>query len=302
MAKSSRDAYGALGETKTLYFDPAKLVVVEDEKHALYDERSQLPISAELVASILHHGRVLQPVIVRKNPETGDLEVVAGRQRVRAVLEINRRGEVFKSLPEHLQKRRGKESWKVPALIDRAKDDDLAEVMVSENEIRKNDSPLVRAEKMRRLLGRGKTEDELSVLFGCSSTTVKNTLHLLEASSAVRKAVDSGRIAVSAAYRLAKMPAAEQKEKVAALLAESPATGVRKRPKARRVREVLDGIAFRSQTDVRALRDELGSTERIKENARLVALAVLDWVMGFETLNQFYDRLEAEPEAEAAEG
>ena len=157
MARGSRETYGAIGETKTLYFDPAKLVVVSDEKHPLFDERVTLPISAELVASILHHGRVLQPVIVRKNPETSELEVVAGRQRVRAVLEIAKRGEVFKSLPEALQKKRGKEGWKVPALIDRAKDDDLAEVIVSENEIRENDSPLVRAEKMRRLLSRGKT-------------------------------------------------------------------------------------------------------------------------------------------------
>ena len=301
MAKNSRDAYGALGESKLLHFDPGDLVIVDDPKHPLYDERVDLPLSAELVASILHHGRVLEPVIIRKDPETDRIEVVAGRQRVRAVREIRARGNVFKSLPEALQKRRGKDAWRVPAIVDRSKDEDLAEVMVSENEIRLSDSPLVRAEKMRRLLGRGKTEGELSILFGCSGATVKNTLSLLDASSSVRKAVDSGRIAAASAYRLAKLPAEEQKTRVRALLEEAPSAPGHKNKRARRVREIVDGKpAMRDGSEIKALRDEISSTETIKENARLVALATLDWVLGFDTLKQFYDRKEEEPEA--AEG
>jgi len=301
VAKNSRDAYGALGESKLLHFDPGDLVIVDDPKHPLYDERVDLPLSAELVASILHHGRVLEPVIIRKDPETDRIEVVAGRQRVRAVREIRARGNVFKSLPEALQKRRGKDAWRVPAIVDRSKDEDLAEVMVSENEIRLSDSPLVRAEKMRRLLGRGKTEGELSILFGCSGATVKNTLSLLDASSSVRKAVDSGRIAAASAYRLAKLPAEEQKTRVRALLEEAPSAPGHKNKRARRVREIVDGKpAMRDGSEIKALRDEISSTETIKENARLVALATLDWVLGFDTLKQFYDRKEEEPEA--AEG
>jgi ParB family chromosome partitioning protein len=301
MAKNSRDAYGALGESKLLHFDPGDLVIVDDPKHPLYDERVDLPLSAELVANILHHGRVLEPVIIRKDPETDRLEVVAGRQRVRAVREIRARGNVFKSLPEALQKRRGKDAWRVPAIVDRSKDEDLAEVMVSENEIRLSDSPLVRAEKMRRLLGRGKTEGELSILFGCSGATVKNTLSLLDASSSVRKAVDSGRIAAASAYRLAKLPAEEQKTRVRALLEEAPSAPGHKNKRARRVREIVDGKpAMRDGSEIKALRDEISSTETIKENARLVALATLDWVLGFETLKQFYDRKEEESGKEAA--
>lgn len=309
MAKNSKDAYGAVGESKVLHFDPGDLLVVDDPKHALYDERVDMPLSAELVANILHHGRVLEPVIVRKNPETGKLEVVAGRQRVRAVREIQKRGDIFKALPERLQQKRGKDAWRVPALIDRAKDDDLAEVMVSENEIRLSDSPMVRAEKMRRLLGRGKTENELTVLFGCSPQTVKNTLGLLDATATVRKAVDSGRISVKAAYSLAKMQPAEQKERVAALLTEAPTTPGKKNKKARRAREIVDGKpVFRSEKDVKKLRDELATTESIKENYRHAALATLDWVMGFDTIGQFYDRPAEEEEGEtngvgeAAEG
>jgi len=301
VAKNSRDAYGALGESKLLHFDPGDLVIVDDPKHPLYDERVDLPLSAELVASILHHGRVLEPVICRKDPDTDRMEVVAGRQRVRAVREIQKRGEVFKSLPEALQKRRGKDAWRIPAIVDRSKDEDLAEVMVSENEIRLSDSPLVRAEKMRRLLGRGKTEGELSILFGCSGATVKNTLSLLDASSSVRKAVDSGRIAAASAYRLAKLPAEEQKTRVRALLEEAPSAPGHKNKRARRVREIVDGKpAMRDGSEIKALRDEISSTETIKENARLVALATLDWVLGFDTLRQFYDRKEEEPKAAEA--
>jgi ParB family transcriptional regulator, chromosome partitioning protein len=307
MAKNSKDAYGAVGESKVLHFDPGDLLVVDDPKHPLYDERVDLPLSAELVANILHHGRVLEPVIVRKNPETGKLEVVAGRQRVRAVREIQKRGDVLKALPERLQSRRGKDAWRVPALIDRARDDDLAEVMISENEIRLSDSPMVRAEKMRRLLGRGKTELELQVLFGCSTQTVKNTLGLLDATATVRKAVDSGRISTHAAYRLAKLEPDEQKERVAALLAEAPSAPGKKNKKARRAREIVDGKpALRTEKDIKALRDELATTETIRENYRHAALATLDWVMGLDTINQFYDRQEPEEEedemGEAAEG
>lgn len=286
MAKNSRDVYGASGNTSLLLFDPSKLVIVTDPKHVLYDERVDLPLSEALIANILHHGRVLEPIVVRKNPETGAIEVVAGRQRVRAVREINKR-------------RRGKDPMRVPATVDRSKDGDLMDVIVSENEIREADSALVRAEKMRRLLGKGKTEAEIQVLFGCSGATIKNALALLEASSAVKKAVDSGRIAVATAYKLARMEPGEQKEKVKALLSEAPAAPGRKNPKGKRVREIVTGEAsMRSQKDVVELRAMLAEAEAIKENDRRIALATLDWVLGEETIGSFYDvpepgRLEA---------
>lgn len=308
MAKNSKDAYGASGNTSLLLFDPNALTIVEDPKHPLYDERVDLPLSETLIANILHHGRVLQSVSIRKNPETGKVEVVAGRQRVRAVREINRRKKENKAFAEKW----GKDPMRVPAVVERSRESDLMDVMVSENEQRENDSPLVRAEKMRRLLDRGKTEAEIQVLFGVSSATVKNTLALLESSSAVKKAVDSGRISVATAYKLAKLPAPEQKEKVAQLLAEAPATPGKKNKKARKVREIVSGTSgVRSEAKIKELRAQVETEEKIRENARLVALAVLDWVLGVDgALGCFYDEPEEaavleedeEDETEAVEG
>ena len=277
-SKNSKDVYGAVGNTSQLLFDPEDLVIVEDPKHPLYDERVNLPLSQALIANILHIGRVIEPVVVRKNPETGDVEVVAGRQRVRAVREINKH-------PSHK-----KDPMRVPAVVDRSKEDQLLDIIVSENEIRENDSPLVRAEKMRRLLGRGKTEGELSTLFGVSTQLVKNTLALLDATSAVKKAVDSGRISVNSAYKLAKMPAEEQREKVAQLVIEAPTSPGRKNPKRRRAAEIVDGAGgLRGKKEIEKMLDEIGETDQIAENARLVATSVLEWVLGKGDLKEFYD-------------
>lgn len=302
MAKNSKDAYGASGNTSLLLFDPNALTLVEDPKHPLFDERVNLPLSETLIANILHHGRVLESISVRKNPESGAVEVVFGRQRVRAVREINRR----KKEDREFAKKWGKEPIRVPAIVDRSKENDLGDAMISENEQRQDDSPLVRAEKMRRLLGRGKTEAEIQVLFGCSLATVRNTLALLEASSAVKKAVDSGRIAVASAYKLAKLPAPEQREKVAQLLAEAPATTGKKNPKARKAREIVTGSSgVRSEAKIKELRAQMATDENVKENARMVALAVLGWVLGEDGgLSCFYDEPEEVEvdEEEAAEG
>jgi ParB family chromosome partitioning protein len=281
--KNSKDVYGAVGNTSQLLFDPEDLVIVTDPKHPLYDERVNLPLSQALIANILHIGRVIEPVVVRKNPETGAVEVVAGRQRVRAVREINRHPS------------RKKDPMRVPAVVDRSKDDQLLDIIVSENEIRENDSPLVRAEKMRRLLGRGKTEGELSTLFGVSPQLVKNTLALLDATSTVKKAVDSGRISVNSAYKLAKMGPDEQREKVAQLLTEAPTSPGKKNPKRRRAAEIVDGAGgVRGKKEIEKMLAEIADTDDIKEGARLVATSVLEWVLGKGDLKEFYDVEEVE--------
>jgi ParB family chromosome partitioning protein len=297
--KNSKDVYGAVGNTSQLLFDPEDLVIAEDPKHPLYDERVNLPLSQSLIANILHIGRVIEPVVVRKNPETGDVEVVAGRQRVRAVRAINKMNKAA----------RGADPFRVPAVVDRSKDHQLLDIIVSENEIRENDSPLVRAEKMRRLLGRGKTESELSTLFGVSPQLVKNTLGLLDASSVVKKAVESGRISVNSAYKLAKMPPEEQREKVAALLVEAPTAPGKKNPKRRRAAEIVDGNGgMRGKKEVEKMLDEIGETDDIKEGARLVATATLEWVLGKGDLKEFYtteeeeEREEEDDAAGSAEG
>lgn len=147
---------------------------------------------------------VLEPIIVWKDPETGLSCVVDGRQRVRHTLEANKR-----LLKE------GKEPLLVPAVAKRGSAVRMAQAMVSANEIRRADTPLGRAKKMADALERGHDEDDLALMFGVSVQTVRATLSLLDATQAVRDAVESGTVTVTRARQLGALPPEEQRAKVA---------------------------------------------------------------------------------------
>ena len=266
MAKNSRDAYGAVGEQKALLIDPKKLKLVTDPKHPLYDERVELPIDDKMVRNIMHQG-VIEPVLARKNPETGELEVVAGRQRVKNAIEANRR-----------LKERGGETIAVPVLVKRASEDAAIDIMVSENEIRSADAPLTRAAKMRRMIERGRSEADVAVVFGVTVQTVKNTVSILEASAPVRRALDAGRIGISDAYRLSKLEPAEQKAKLDELETVAPKEPGRRRANgAKKPREVIEGAAptMRTRAEVQRVIEQV----RAWDGGMVVAL---EWVLGGE--------------------
>lgn len=119
--KDSRAALGADGKKDVLLFDPENLTLVEDGASVLYDERIKLPTSEALVLNIMTYG-VIEPIVVRKNPETGAPEVVAGRQRVKACREANRR-----------LKASGCEVHRIAAIVKRGDPAALMGVMVSES-------------------------------------------------------------------------------------------------------------------------------------------------------------------------
>ena len=97
MPKASRDALGAKGKTDVYYLDPDEVVLVTDKKSALYDERVENSYNEELVLNMLYapDGEtaqgVLEPTIGRRNPETGKVEIIDGRQRTLACREANKR-------------------------------------------------------------------------------------------------------------------------------------------------------------------------------------------------------------------
>lgn len=135
MAKNSIDAYGASGKTNVLMFEPENLHLVTDKSHLLYDERIHLPIDEGMVLNIKELG-VLEPIIVWKDPEMGLTCVVVGRQRVRHTLVANK-----------LLLKEGKDPLLVPGVVKRGSANQMAKYMVSENEIRRPDTPLGRAKK-----------------------------------------------------------------------------------------------------------------------------------------------------------
>jgi ParB family transcriptional regulator, chromosome partitioning protein len=257
MAKNSIDVYGAKGKTNLLIFDPNELHLVVDPASPLFDKRVHLPMSESLVLNIMHHG-VLQPVVVAKNTETGAVEVVAGRQRVKAAREANTR-----------LRAQGCEPIFVPGVTRKSDGAALAGVMVSENELREDDTPLGRAEKMRHLAALGRDEAMLGIVFGCSPQTVRNTMALLDCCAAVRQAVAAGKLGVGHALKLSKMAAAEQHEKLGALLAVD---GLNGHARARTQRAIVepDAVRTRSRAAIAARRD--GETGEWR--------AALSWALG----------------------
>jgi ParB family chromosome partitioning protein len=225
MAKDSKVVYGASGKTNVLTFEPEKLHLVTDKTHPLYDERIHLPINEAMVLNIMDQG-VLEPIIVWKDPESGMTCVVDGRQRVRHTLEANKR--LVKS---------GESPLLVPAVPKRGSPVRMAQAMVSANEIRQADTPLGRAKKMADALERGHDEKDLALMFGASIQTVRATLSLLDATQAVKDAVEAGIVTVTQARQLGTLPPEEQREKVKQL--ETATAGAKGHEKTRRQRQIL---------------------------------------------------------------
>ena len=264
--KSSKEAYGAAGKRDVLLFDPDWLVIVTDEKHPLYDDRHKLPVSEGLVLNIMHHG-VLKPVEVRKNPETGDIEVADGRQRVKAAREANRR-----------LKAKGCEPLQIMALPKRGDDATLVEIMVSSNEHDQAPSASNRAKKVVRLLEMGRSEDQIAMLLGVSKATVKNYAALTECTSAVQKAVETDKLPVSYAYKMAKLAPAEQRAALEEAL-EGVGETTTKKEKTKKIREATgSGPTMRGKKEIKAYLEKLEASD--DSVSRDAALAVVRWVLG----------------------
>lgn len=188
---------------------PDRLTIVgldtgDGEEHPLFDTRIHLPVDENLVRNIMVYG-VLLPVLVRR--EAGALLVVDGRQRVRAAREASRRlresGFVAVSVP--IKEQRGADGF-------------VAGVMVSANEIRRNDEALDKAAKAVRLLALTNDIDAVCQAFGRSETTIRNWLSVMEADPVVHTAIRAGELTMTAAVELARFPRAEQGAELEKLL------------------------------------------------------------------------------------
>ncbi|WP_246795658.1 ParB/RepB/Spo0J family partition protein [Burkholderia perseverans] len=234
MAKNSVEAYGAEGKTNSLFFDPEKLVLVTDKASPLYDERVHLPVDEAMAHSIDYLG-VQQPIVISKNPETGETEVVVGRQRVKAA-----------RLANVWRKQRGAPPRKISAIVFQGKRETAIETIVAENEQRQADSPLGRAEKMRQVLSLGRSEGHVAMIFNCSVATVRSSLALLECCAETQRAVESGKVPLTHASKLATMKPDQQRTTTRELVAA--ANTHKPRAAARAQREVMGDKSARMKT------------------------------------------------------
>lgn len=204
MGNELSKSLGAAAQKSMPLFDPESLTLITDKKHPLYDERIEWPVQEAMVRSVMIHG-VIEPVIVRKNGLKKDgspiVEVVDGRQRVKAALEANKR-----------LKAEGSNPIRVPAVSRSGEDVALMGVMITANEIRRGDEIVVKAKKAQRLIDNGATEEDAADQFGVDVATIKNWLVLGDCCADVIKAISSGELAVDVARKMAKLSREDQKE------------------------------------------------------------------------------------------
>lgn len=274
----SRKFAGAKGSLSALYFDPEDLTIVTDPKHPLYDERAELEPSEEKILNIQNFG-IIHAVVVQRNAETGAVEIVAGRQRVKAAREANKR-----------LKKLGLPPIQVPVIPKRGLDaGELMGIMVSENEHRNDDDVMVKAKKMQRYLNLGRSVEQAAVVWGVSVSSIKNTVGLLDSSKPLRKALREGKVKPSAAYKLSKLAPEEQKAKVEQI-EKAQEESVKKSGKddKKKTREIVDGApVMRGKKEIEKTLAMIDTVDEIRESDRQVAGWALRWVLGEETLSRF---------------
>lgn len=218
---------------------------------------------------------VLEPIIVTRDTETGDVLVIDGRQRVRHALEANKRLDAA-GLPLLL----------VPATTRKGDDDAaLMSIMVATNEIRQADPPMVRAAKMQRMKARGMDDANVALAFGCTTKTVESHLSLLDCAKPVQKAVEGGFIGITDAKYLSRLTPDQQKAKVEELVRAT--TGKEGHARAKAKRDVLATAAapgdkpaapkMKGRKEVVAMIESLKAKPVAEVNGMIAGLL---WVLG----------------------
>jgi ParB family chromosome partitioning protein len=213
---------------------PEDLVIIEDKAHPLYDERIKLPLSETLIESIMRFGNLV-PVLVRRNGKV--LEVVDGRQRVRAALEANKR------IAED-----GGDPVRVRYRYVVGDDHKMGSIMVIANALRIEDPPSLKATKIQRYVDTGYSEEELAHIWGCTKQTIKNALLVLQCTPKVQKAIDTKAVTEVAGRELAQMEREKQDAALAELIASGNARGGGAKAAARSIRKTGKAKAKNEKT------------------------------------------------------
>lgn len=270
----SKQALPGAKRMNAFAMEPEALTIIgldtkDGPEHPLYDERVFLPVEESLVRNIRAYG-VLEAVSVRKNG--GLVEVIVGRQRVRAAREANRRNEEEGLMP-----------IKVPCFVKRAKDKRVIGVMVSENEHRRDDDAITRANKAQRMLDFGNTEEEVAIAFGITKASLKNLLSILDLSDKVQKMIADGKVPYSAAITLRDLPRKEQETKAVEMAEKGVTVTEAKRQRRARKSGTTNGDESTRGRAIgvkilRKVADDADFMEALEPQAR----DMLRWILGDE--------------------
>jgi ParB family chromosome partitioning protein len=277
------------GRRDVVLYDPEDLILITDKDHAFYDARAESAPDDKLVSSIMAIG-VIEPVIVRVLPgsrsggDARDVEVIAGRKRTIANREANKRLVAAKEEPKN-----------IPCIVRRGTDLELFGVFVSENVHRVDNSPLERAELMKRMQALGATEEELRTTFGLTAPAVRYTLAINDCAPNVKAAVASGKIgAVLAAKELSKLPLDEQPGALEKLLESGVTKGTAAKEAVREMRkngkhaEKPVKARMRSRLVLERFKKSLG---KVESREAKIARAVVAYMLGSDRALAAYPKL-----------
>jgi len=196
------------------YIDPTHLIIIgldaDEDGSPLNDERASWEPDDSMVRNIMVYG-VQQPVLVRR--EAGKTYVVDGRQRVKAArVAATRQGGA------------GEWQTKVPCIEVQGDDGRVSGIMISANEIRKDDDVLTKAAKASRLLSIVGDKEEVALAFGRSTKTLDNWTKLLAAHPRVHEAIREGGISAAVGIKLSGLSREDQLVELDKLLSDNPGT------------------------------------------------------------------------------
>lgn len=193
------------------WMDPDDLVIIgidtkDGPEHRLWDERVKLPLDEALIENLLALG-VREPILVEV--DGGKPLVVDGRRRALHARAANKRITDKRAL------------LRVPVIGAKGTEEDKLDLLsVSLNEQRLNDTIMTRASKAARMQERGHTIEEIANAFGVNVQTSNMWLAIAGLAAPVRKAIDAGTVAPTAAAKLATLSKEEQVEALDGLIAE----------------------------------------------------------------------------------
>ena len=272
-SKDARKTHGAEKKGDIFYIDPEKLTLVTDPESDAYDRRVHDEPSEKFILNVMHYG-VQTPIKVRRNTESGETEVLWGRGRTKALREANKR--LIK---------RGEDPKLMPFVVVRsARGAELVGMIISENEQRRPDTAMNRAEKAARMIDRGASHEDAAIALGLETGQVKNLLALLGAPKFVRHAVEAEQVTLSNGIKAAKLAEKEGpdagRKLIEKLIEHAPRTPGKKRSSnSRKAREIVDGApVMRGKKEVAELRDMLARAGGDPLAAAWVE--ALEWVLG----------------------
>ncbi|WP_296666931.1 ParB/RepB/Spo0J family partition protein [Demequina sp.] len=173
------------------HIDPHAVVPNPRQPRTVFDEESL----AELVGSIKEIG-VLQPIVVRPNPEGSGYELIMGERRLRASKEAG--------LTE------------IPAIVRSTDDTAMLRDALVENLHRSQLNPLEEAAAYQQLLDDfGITHDELAARISRSRPQITNTLRLLRLPAPVQRRLAAGVLSAGHARALLGLDSPEAMEQLA---------------------------------------------------------------------------------------